>query len=126
MMSPRQALLYTLIHLPSDDNDGDVLRRSLRVGCFPGQENQGGAGAPRAPPRIVHNLDRGDVSTGDDDDDNADDVDLCGGREILCAVNAGTGLIMCPPTPTTGGLGCGRGSRSTVVPVGPRAARPLP
>ena len=105
---------------------GIVLRRSLRVGCLPGQENQGGAGAPRALPRIVRNFDRGDVSTGDDDDDNDDDGGLCGGREILCAVNAGTGSSMCPPTPTTGGLGCGRGSRSTVVPVDRRAARPLP
>jgi len=32
-----------------------------------------------------------DVSTGDDDDDNDNDGNLCGGREILCAVNAGTG-----------------------------------
>ena len=105
---------------------GMVLRRSLRVGCLPGQENQGGADALRAPPRIVHNLDRGDVSTGNDDDDNNNDGNLCGGRKILCAFNTGTGLSMCPPTPTTGGLGCGRGSRLTVVPVNRRAARPLP
>jgi len=105
---------------------GMVLRQSLPVGCLPGQENQGGAGAPRAPPRIVRNLDRGDVSTGYDDDDNDNDGNLCGGREILCTVNVGTGSSMCPPTPTTGGLGCGRGSRSTDVPADRRAARPLP
>ena len=51
-------------------------------------------------PHIVCDLDYSDVSAGDDNEDD----NLCGDREILRAINMGTGLRLCPPAPKTGGL----------------------
>ena len=101
---------------------GMVLRRSLRVGGrLPGQENQGRVGALGPLPHVVCNLDRGDVSTGDDDDkDNHSSGNRCMSREILHAVDVGMGLMLCPPAPMTG-----PGMQTRVL-VNRRAARPLP
>jgi hypothetical protein len=63
-----------------------------------------GIGAPRPPPCIVCNLNHNDVSTENIDNDNNNNGNLCGSREILCAINVGTGSRLCPPATTTGWL----------------------
>jgi hypothetical protein len=95
------------------------LRWTPQVSRLPGQENQGRVGAPLPPPHDVHNLNCGDISTRDNDDDNDDDGNLHGGREILCAINMGRGSMLCPPVSTTGGL-------QTQVPAAHCTAHPLP
>jgi hypothetical protein len=131
VISPCWATLYALIHLPSKEQQwgwwGQKVSHlccSPRASLLTGQENQGRVGAPRPPPHVVRNLNCGDISTGDNNDnivnnnDKDNDGDLCVDREILCAINVGSGLRMCSTAPTMGGL-------RTRVPVNNCIACPL-